>query len=291
MTEDPTAPRLQRARLGNELRRLRRLAGISGREIARSVRVGQATVSRIENAQTVPSLPEVTAWADAVGAPEETRRSLLVLAEAALNEVETWRVRQRGGLPAMQADIRTLEASARTTRHFQPTLVPGLLQTAEYARRVFELVDVVGGGDYVAAVAARMERQQVLFDRTRHFEFLITEAALRWRPGPSHVLAAQLDRVASVATLGNVSLGLIPVDTKMRAIPWCGFDLYEDLDHDGQPFVMLETAHAGLTVSDASDVALYRDQLQLIRAAALFGDEAAGLLEKITDDVRSRSDQ
>lgn len=283
----PAEPRAQRARLGAELRRLRMLAGLSGRAVARRIGVGQASVSRIENAQAVPSLPEVMAWAEAVGCSDEARAALVALTEAALNEVETWHTRMRRGLPAMQSDVRILEASARTLRIFQPTLVPGLLQTAEYARRVFRLVDVLGEGDYTGAVAARLERQQVLYDEARRFEFLLTEAALRWRPGPPAVFAAQLDRIASVATLSNVTIGLIPTGAEMRVVPWCGFHVYEDREDEHPPFVTIETAHAGLTVSDPSDVAIYHNQLALIREAAVFDAAAAALLARITDDVKA----
>lgn len=279
-------PRVQRTRLGAELRRLRLLAGLSGREVARRLGIGHASVSRIENAQQVPSLPEVNAWADAVGATPESRALLITLVEAALNEVETWRVRLRAGLPAMQADVRQLEATAVTQRKVLPTIVPGLLQTAEYARRVFEIVDVLGDSDYAAAVAERMQRQQILYDPAHQFEFLITEAALRWRPGPPSMLAAQLDHIRSASTLSNVTLGVIPVDAQMRAVPWCGFTLYEDRADDQPPFVAMETAHAGLVVSDPEDVAIYRRQLELFRESARFGDEAREMLTRIAHEQR-----
>jgi transcriptional regulator with XRE-family HTH domain len=262
------------------------LAGLSGREVARRIDIGHASVSRIENGQQVPSLPEVTAWSDAVAAPEETRSFLVTLVEAALNEVETWRARMRTGLPAMQADVRELETTAVVLRCFQPTIVPGLLQTAEYARRVFTLVDVLGVGDYAAAVAERMQRQQILYEHGRRFEFILTEAALRWRPAPPPVLAAQLDRLSSVATLDNVSLGLIPADIEMRAIPWCGFNLYEERSDDQPPFVAIETAHAGLVISDPEDVAIYRNQLEHLRSSALYGDDARAMLTSITREQR-----
>lgn len=282
----PGGQRVQRGRLGAKLRRLRLLAGLSGREIAAHVGMGQASVSRIENGQQVPSLPETMAWANAVGATPEQHSALTALVEAALNEVETWRARMRTeGLPAMQIDVRELEATANTLHVFQPTIVPGLLQTAEYARQVFTLSDVVGGGDYAGAVAARIERQQILYDKHRHFEFLLTETALRWRPG-SAVLAAQLDRVASIATLDNVEVAVIPTNADMRAIPWCGFILYEDRVGDGQPFVTLETPHARLTVSDPGDVEIYGQQLALLRTSAVRGASALSLLAKLSEQSR-----
>lgn len=288
--ESSAEPRVQRARLASELRRLRLLSGLSGRELAERIGVSQATVSRMENAHTVPSLPQVEAWAEAVDASEEARTALVALTEAALNELERWRVRLQEGLPAMQAEVGRLEASARSHRGFQPTLVFGLLQTAAYAQRVFEIVDVreeSEATDHGDAVTARLERQQILYDEDRHFEFVLTEAALRWRPGPPRLLLAQLDRVSSVSTLEHVSLGVIPTGVRMRALPWCGFHLLEDLEDEGQPLVELELPHAGLTVTEPSDVEIYREQLDLLRESAVFDEEARELLRRISDDLRA----
>lgn len=275
------APHAQRKRLGSELRRLRKLSGLSGRDIARLIGSSQAHVSRVETGQAVPTLPQVTAWADAAGVPDDARTVLTELTEAALNEVDTWRSAFDAGLPVMQQDIRAMEAAAGKTVYFQPSLVPGLLQTAEYARRVFEVTDVKGWGDHSAAVAARMERQQALYQPGKRFEFLITEAALRLRMGPQHVMRGQADRISSAMTLDTVDIGIIPWDAAAAVVPWVGFNVYEDLP-DGQPaFATIEIPHAWLTVSDPADVEIYQRQLTQIRAAALHGAAARQLLENI----------
>ncbi len=275
------APHAQRKRLGSELRRLRRLAGLSGRDIARIIRSSQAHVSRVENGQAVPTLPQVTAWAGAAGADDGAKAVLTGLTEAALNEVDAWRTQFEAGLPAMQQDIRALEASAGVVTYFQPSLVPGLLQTAEYARRTFEITDVKGWGDHAAAVAARIERQQALYQPGRRFEFLVTEAALRLRVGAPHVMRGQADRIVTVMSLDAVEVGVIPLDADASVIPWVGFNLYDDLA-DGQPaFVTVELPHAWLTASDPGDVDIYRQQLAVIRDAALYGRDARHLLDGI----------
>ena len=94
-------------------------------------------------------------------------------------------------------------------RNFQPGIIPGLLQTAEYARRIIEM-PTSAPKQSGAAVAARLDRQETLHDRKRHFEFLMTEAALRYRPGPPEVLAAQLDHLAALATLETITFGSSP---------------------------------------------------------------------------------
>lgn len=272
MTDGPASPdqepRTRRARLGTELRRLRLLAGLPGRRIAEHLDIGQASVSRIENGQTVPTLPQVNAWADAVEASTEKREALIAFTEAALNEVESWRTTQQRGLAAIQGEVQSLEATARVRRCFQPSLVPGLLQTAEYARRVFALVDVLGGDDYGAAAARRLERQRILYDEDYEFEFILTEAALRLRIVPPPAMDAQLAHIASVATLSNVTIRVVPLDAEAWTIPWCGFNLYDERG-DLDPFVKIELPHAGETINDPDSVALYRQQLDVFRGSTV----------------------
>ncbi len=88
-------------------------------------------------------------------------------------------------------------AAARLIRNFQPTVIPGLLQTAEYTRSVLALGKTT---DRAAALAARLERQQVLHEPGRRFEFVISEQVLRWAPGPL-AQAGQIDRLLSLMTL------------------------------------------------------------------------------------------
>jgi len=264
------------------------LAGLNGYQLAEQVGISQSKVSRIEAGSAVPTVQEAGAWARAVGASDEVLADLVRRTEAALTEVERWRMALRHGLPHIQAEVRALEANARRISNFQPSLVPGLLQTAEYARRVFTLADVVGGQDYASAVAARVSRQEILFDEDRRFEFLVTEGALRWRPGPPKLLLAQLDRVGSVATLSNVSIGLIPQDVEATAVASHGFVIYGDREDDEEPFVRVEVIHGELTVSDPEDVAIYRERFSRLGSAAVFGEDARTLLARIAGDLRRR---
>jgi transcriptional regulator with XRE-family HTH domain len=274
-------PRTQRARLGQELQRVRMLAGLSGEQIARVLGVHKSTVSRIEKGDSVPSVQQVTAWAEATGASEERRTLMVYLAEVAVNEVITHRDRLKDGLAFVQNVVGEGEQTARTLRHFQPGLVPGLLQTAEYARRILAMADL--SADIGQAVAARIARQSLLYEPDRTLEFLLTEQALRFRPGPDggDVLTAQLDHLAAVVTLQTVSFGVIPVDAEMYAFPRCAFIIYEDRMDERPPFVFVEAPHASLSASDPADVQIYQNQLEQFRRSALFGAEAIEFVRSI----------
>jgi transcriptional regulator with XRE-family HTH domain len=298
VTSGPSGePRARRSQLGAELRRIRMLAGLSGRELARAAGLSQSAVSRAERGESVLSLPEVTAWAGATGASEDRRAVLLALAEAAVNEVATFRVRLGAGLAAVQDSVRDLEASARVVRNFQPGIIPGLLQTAGYARRIMALAAIGHDASIGAAAAARLARQETLHNPARSFEFLITEAALRYRPGSPDVptapagdppaahthetLTAQLDHLAAVATLETISFGVIPADAEMHAITRCGFILYEHRTGGQPPLAVVETPHASLYASDPADVAVYREQLARLRQSAVYGAAALGIVRSI----------
>ncbi len=273
-------PRTQRVRLGQELQRVRMLAGLSGEQIARVLGVHKSTVSRIEKGDSVPSVQQVAAWADAAGASEERRQIVLYLAEAAVNEVITHRERLEGwGLAAEQEIVQREEETALVLRHFQPCFVPGLLQTAEYARRILTFADP--SADIGQALANRLARQQGLYQSDRAFEFILTEAALRFRPGEGDVLAAQLNHLASVATLETVTLGVIPDDAPMFALIQTAFIVYEDRTDDRPPFAKVEAPHASLTASDPGDVQVYQDRLTAYRRSAVFGAEAIDLVQSI----------
>jgi transcriptional regulator with XRE-family HTH domain len=268
-----------RERLGAELRRLRMLAGLSGARMAAAVGISQSTISRIERGDAALTLAQAAAWADAAGAGEERRALVLALTEQAANEVITHAGRLTGGLAFVQDSVHELEATARTLRHFQPCIVPGLLQTAEYARRILAMADP--SADLGQAVAARMARQAILYEPGRELEFVLTEAALRFRPCSGDVLPAQLGHLASVATLETVSLGVIPAGADMHAITRCGFILYEDRADGRPPFAFTETPHASLSASDPADVAVFRDQLAAFRRSAVFGPEAVDIIRAI----------
>jgi hypothetical protein len=133
--------------------------------------------------------------------------------------------------------------------------------------------------DLATAVSVRLERQRALYDRQRRFEFVLTEAALRWRPGPG-LLAAQLDHLASMATLETIELAVIPGDAEMHAPTRCGFIVYEDRSDGQPPVVAIETPHSLLYATDA-DVDTYREQLALFGRSALYGAYALDFIRGI----------
>ncbi len=241
-----------REQLAASLRALRQRAGLTGEELAGQTGLSQPKVSRIETGRSLPNLGEVRAWAQATGASEEELGELAALLEQLATSATSWRILHRLGLAGKQQEIRQLEQQARRITTFQPVMVPGLLQTADYARRVIETA--YQPGDVGRAVAARLERQSILYDQTKQFDFLITESALRWRPRGVD-MRPQVDRLISVASLPNVTLMVIPLGEAPipHLHPFVMWGLEEGV------IVSVETYSAELWVREAADVARYRE--------------------------------
>lgn len=280
----PGESRAHRARLGTELRQVRRLAGLSGAQMGERVGISQKTVSRIEHGDAPISLPQVTAWARAARVPADQRAALVALAEAAAREASEFRNLLTGGLEAVQRAVMEAEAQARTMRNFQIGIIPGLLQTAEYARHILAEANPFSRpspAEIGGAVAVRLERQRILSDPARRLEFLMTEAALRWQPGPAEIMPAQLLQVAEFAALETVDISVIPAGTEVHAIPRCPFILYEDRDDGTAPSAFVELPHGPVYIDAAENVAVYQAEMQRFRQAAVHGDEAAELIREM----------
>jgi transcriptional regulator with XRE-family HTH domain len=263
----------KRAQLAAEMRRIRELRGLSGRELAQKVEISQSKVSRIESGRAVPTSSEVTAWAIAVDTSDDYREWLIALADSVYTEVHSWpaTLQMRAHI---QDEIEERELHARVVRTFQSSVVPGLLQTAEYARRMFSMGEPPKLSEEIAeSLDARLRRQQIVYEEDRRFDFVLTEAALRWRPGPARLMLGQLDRILSLSTLDNIAIGVIPLDVVATTFGTHAFVIYDDLDDDQDPFVEVGAIHANLIVNDVVNVGMYQARWSQLFEMAVFGDE------------------
>jgi transcriptional regulator with XRE-family HTH domain len=272
-------------RLAAALRALRMRSGMSAAALARKLGPGwtQTRVSRTELGQRRISGVDANQWAEAVEAPAESRDELTDLLNEADREVRTWwDFQAAGGVARRQADVASYEARSTRVSNFQP-VVPGLLQTADYARRVFTLANVDGQSDVGASVVARMRRQEILYDPSRQFDYVLPESALRWvLTGDSTVQRAQADRLISVDSLPNVTLAVLPFTAAPPVLPAGGFVIYE---MPGEPLALIETLISDLIFTGEREVAVYRSAFAGLQAAAVTGEAAHALIREamITD--------
>ena len=266
---------LQRAResFGRRLRELREPTGLSGKDFAERLGWDPAKISRFETGKRTPSPADVQAWAEACGQPEAVDELLAQL--SILDELyATWRRQFRTGFAGRQRASLQVEAHTKLFRVFEPAMVPGLLQTPEYARHAFEVLAELYGfaGDVDEVVSLRMERQRVLYEPGHQFHFVILEATLRQSIVSGDVMRAQLDRLVSASTLKSVALGIVPMSVQLPAVPSHGFWLFDDR------LVQVETVSAELSVNEPEEIKMYATTFRVFADIAYYGNQARTLL-------------
>ena len=269
---------VQRHRLAAELHRRRLASGLSTYELARRLGISQSKASRIENGRLAASVAEAETWARETGATAEEIASIIDQAERALTEAVAFRGTVRDRLPDQQQGGAALERAARVVQVFNPVIVPGLLQTPEYAHRVFLAQHPSDAPDLAVAVAARVDRQAILYDPDKRFDFVIGEAALRWRIGPVAGHLAQLDRLRLVATMPNVEIAVVTFEQEVPVWHSHAFVLFDDPTDEGAALVHVEAMGAALNLSDPLAVERYRKAFTDLRTAAVSGTELLDLL-------------
>ena len=272
----------QRRALAAELRRLRLDAELTGTQLADAVGMSQSKVSKLETGRLTPSPEDVEAIGVALKVAARERKRLVEQAVALGNEFKTWRQANRRGVTKVQQQLAALERNTTTFRYFNPAGIPGLLQSAEYARLV--LVRRVTEREQLSTVvAARVARQEALFDNGKVFSFVLTEAALRWRLGPPSVQVQQLAHIQSLASLANVEVGVIEWHVQAPLIPLNAFSVYDD------QLATVETLSGEVTLRDDEDVGYYLATFNELAELASFGLRATHVLQRIQADLQHLS--
>ena len=266
--------------LGKRLRELRQQTGLSGRQLAESLSWPPSKVSKLENGRQTPTDDDIRGLTRATDNESETEALLASLHTLEVQHAE-WQRQLKTGLKPHQQEIVELDAKTRLFRAFESTFIPGLLQTAEYARARFAQSIAVFKvrNDINEAVQARIQRQEILYRSDKRFHFVLTEAALRYRLCSPEVMLGQLDRLVSFSALPNVKLGIIGFETAYVVAPAHGFWL---LDNDR---VMVETFSAELNLAQPQEIELYSNIFDQLAAVASYGRSARAIITRVIDDL------
>ncbi len=243
--------------------------------------MSQSKVSRIETGRLLPSVVDVEQVLTALEVDDATRHELLALARVANAEYQDVRVSVRRGLHHRQREIAALEASATQVQHFLPALITGLLQIPEYMRAAMSTPIEPAAGDVSRAIALKLERQAVLHDKTKNFEFLLTESAIRWQLCEPSVMAVQIDRLVSLSQLANIRIGVLPLSARVRDGAYHTFVTYD------RRLVTIELFTGQLVLRDPKDIDLYQALFKFFGVHALWADEARSVLTTLANAFRT----
>ena len=268
-----SAREAQRA-LGARLREIRRDAGLSGRALAAATRQHFTRVSKIEHGVQPPTDKDIRDWCRACDAEEQVP-DLIATARVVESAYLEFRRQARAGMKRV-VGAHTLALYERTSqfRIYEHNVIPGLFQTAAYCAAMlsFWIGFLETPADLDTAVAARMERQKVIFEAGKRFAVVLEEQALRTWFGTAEVQAGQLGRLLEMMSVPTVSLGIVPLMTERTGVASAGFWVFDD------SLVALETPTASIEVTRPQEVELYARMFEHLRGAAVFGAAARGLI-------------
>lgn len=262
-----------RVTLGVRLRELRTGAGLTGRELAAVCGWPHSKISKLENGRQTATPADLEAWAGAVDRAD-VAGELLGRLRGLETQYRSWRRQLAGGHRAVQEAAGLEERKTRTIRGFESGIVPGLFQTADYARHVLSRYANLHGvsSDVEEGVRARLARQEVLKDRGRSFCFIMWEGALRIRVCPPEVMRAQLEHLVRLLRTDTVSLGIIPFEADVQVAPDVGFWIHDER------LVVTEIWNAEIWLDSADDVALYAKVWKSLEEAAVYDEGAHRLI-------------
>lgn len=275
----------QKARLGARLQELRAAKFRSGSALARHLGWHQTRVNKIERGEQFPTLEDLDAWVAAVGVGPSIRDELAeLLAHARMQYKSYAELYETDHITSWQTEIRETEAASTSLRGYQPSLVPGLLQTPAYAR---EMLNTPGGPALTGAtpdriehlIAERIQRQQILYHPTKRLQIVLGEAALTVHFGSVGTLMGQLDRLVTLTGLPSVDLRVLPRSVACPVLPLSGFWIDDDA-------VYIETLTGEQTLADPHDRDVYVKAFVLLREAAVFGADTAALIQQVLAEMR-----
>ncbi|MEV3857293.1 helix-turn-helix transcriptional regulator [Streptomyces sp. NPDC050095] len=277
-------PAVRRRKLGAELRALRVQAGLTSGEAARLVGWHQSKVSRIETGRSGVKPSDVLLLLDAFDTKDPQLRELVVaLAGAEDAAADHWWHAYRGLLPPSYRDFISLESQASRIRTLETSVVPGLLQTPEYARAVTRAVLPGAPERHIEAlVEVRLARQDVLRAQAPlELSAVLDEGVLRREVGGPGVLRRQVAHLAGMARMPHVRIQVLPFVAGGHiglTGPFVVFSFPNTSDLD---VVVLDHLTSSLYLERKEDLKAYTEAFDGLLLRALPPEESLELIAQI----------
>ncbi|MDT0452449.1 helix-turn-helix domain-containing protein [Streptomyces hesseae] len=275
-----TSPTERQKRLGYELHKMRQAAGVSAEAAASLLGVDRSKISNIERGIRAISPDRLRSWACHCACSDDSY--IDALAKMAQPAGRGWWERYRGALPGGLLDIAEMEAHAVCLRTAHTVHIPGLLQTVDHARTIFEaVVPHLPERELELRLVLRLERQQVLTrDDPPDYYGIIHEAALRMQFGGPSVARAQLEHLVNMSELSHVILRVIPV--ARGVFPGAGQTLvYAAAVVPQLDTVQTDCTHGPEFLYGEAQLSKYRAQLEWMERLALEPDDSRKFIQDI----------
>jgi transcriptional regulator with XRE-family HTH domain len=275
------SPTIRRRRLGFELRRHREAAGITIDVVADRLGCSPSKVSRIETGHTSASPGDVQHILDIYGVAASVTAELVQIAREA---------RQKGWWHPYSTVLTSayvgLETAARSIRAYEPQVVPGLLQSEEYAIALIRGARLEDTDQEIEQrVRVRMQRQALLIqDDPIDLRVVLDEAVLSRPVGGDAVMLDQLAKLIEAARLPSVTLQILPFAAGAHAGMDGSFVILEFEEEGDTDVVFIDNATGGLFLEKSEELGKYIPLFDTIRSAALPPEESIEMIEMLVEE-------
>lgn len=289
-----TSPFVRRRRLAAELRALREDRGMTSDELARRVHHSRMKISKLENAQVRPDLVAIMKMLDVLKVTGDKWSEIIQIARDAAER--GWWDKYGDAMGDRQRLYADIESGAATIREYQPSAMPGILQTPEYTWALIEHAKAEGPINYIPErlVEARLERQRaVLRPDGPAYEVILDEVGLRRFSVPPEVMNDQLHHVIKIAeTSPRVTIRVFPLVTGMSAslMPGAQLILYTFANPSDPPMATVQTVSAELFHTEPDEVTRYLRRYEHVRHATLSEVSSLTFLGELADQIVNRLD-
>jgi transcriptional regulator with XRE-family HTH domain len=280
-------PTAGRRKLRAALRQARESAALTQDQVAADMDWSLSKLIRIETGRVSISTNDLKALLTLYGITEAGHRDPLVdLARVARQK--PWWQDYRDAIPVEYAQFIGLEAEAESIRVFQPTVVPGLLQTESYARAIFSGRAAGQFTDQHAEDRARVRlrrQEEVLHGPSApSISVILDEAVLRRSPSDETVLRDQLSQLVELGSLPHVTIRILPFGVGVFS-PSGHFTILSFPDPDDNDVVYLESVVANVFIDTALDTRKYLAEYDRLARRALSPAESLTYIKKVAGEL------
>jgi transcriptional regulator with XRE-family HTH domain len=279
---ETTSPAVQRRRLRAELRRARLDKGLTQDQVAAAMDWSLSKLIRIENGTVGISTNDLKAILAHYEITDEKRTSEFLALSRGSKE-RSWWSGYRDVAPPRLVQMIELEAASIITRNFQPLLVPGLLQTEEYARNVYQRLNPQESTKRIESlVEVRMRRQELLGqpDAPLLF-FILDEAVVRRVVGGKAAMRRQLSQMIELAPMPNVTIEIVPFEAGAHPGVLGSFLIFEFPDTADDDALWLEGPLGDLlSRDDPEEILTFREKFEQLRHISLGPDGSVSFLHE-----------
>ncbi|WP_406114115.1 helix-turn-helix domain-containing protein [Kitasatospora purpeofusca] len=282
------SPTVLRRRLGSELRRLRERTGLQAKSAADTLRFSATKISRIESGQTTLKESDVRALLELYGVTDEAElRQFISL---------TRRSTQRGwwhdygdALPDWFQTYVGMESDASRVRAYEIELIPGLFQTADYARAIFRTSPSGQSQDEIERrVKLRIQRQEIFRRPDPPAVWaILNEAVLRRPVGGPEVMSGQILHLIDLAQKYDVTIQVLPLSIGTHASMSCAFHILSFADVPGE-VVYVEALTSSLYLERESDIAHHELAFTRLSESAMSPKDSLSWMQEIATERHGR---